>query len=509
MSEPIKLLHEAPEVEPKQAWPEPLPLYRDPEAPEAFPLEALGSLAPVVRETLRIVQAPDALVAASYLAATSLVVQGLANVVVDGRVYPLSLYFLTVAESGERKTAVDTIATAPLRERQKTLHLTQQDEATAWEGRYTLWEAERKAIITRKNTSRAERETALEQLGPPPSKPWSGIMLTSEPTYEGLVKLLADGWPSVGLVSNEGGSFLGGHALSQDHRLRTLSGLSELWDGQAIDRVRAGDGATLLYNRRAALHLMAQPVVARSLLADPLAQGLGFLARMLVTEPLSTAGGRWYVSESVLDTPEYQAYAARLTRAFEIVEQVVLNDPEARKQGLSLKNIPLTPEAKKLWTNFYNHVERNLNGELLQIRAFASKLAEHALRLAGVLALFENPEATSIGKDAMEQGIALAEFYGAESFRLVGGYRIPRPLALAAEVLNWLLEHCKAKNRRVFHLAEVYRLGPPAVRSARAAREVIRILEEHGYLAHRPNIEVDGKPRKDAWEVNPHALPQV
>ena len=40
----------------------------------------------------------------------------------------------------------------------------------------------------------------------PPLKP---ILTTEEPTYEGLVKLLLVGQPSMGLFSDEGGRFLG------------------------------------------------------------------------------------------------------------------------------------------------------------------------------------------------------------------------------------------------------------------------------------------------------------
>ncbi len=35
--------------------------------------------------------------------------------------------------------------------------------------------------------------------------------------------------------------------MSEDHQLKTATGLSELWDGKRISRVRSGDGAALLY----------------------------------------------------------------------------------------------------------------------------------------------------------------------------------------------------------------------------------------------------------------------
>ena len=42
-----------------------------------------------------------------------------------------------------------------------------------------------------------------------------------------------------GLFSSEGGAFLGGYAMDKYHVLRMATGLSELWDGKPIRRVRA------------------------------------------------------------------------------------------------------------------------------------------------------------------------------------------------------------------------------------------------------------------------------
>jgi hypothetical protein len=87
-------------------------------------------------------------------------------------------------------------------------------------------------------------------------------MLTCpEPTYEGLCRLLPAALPSIGIFAPEGGQFVGGHGMSDEARLRTAAGLSAAWDGEAIRRVRAGDGITILRERRIAMHLMAHPEV--------------------------------------------------------------------------------------------------------------------------------------------------------------------------------------------------------------------------------------------------------
>jgi hypothetical protein len=56
-------------------------------------------------------------------------------------------------------------------------------------------------------------------------------MLTStEPTFEGLTKQFHNHHPSLGIFASEGGQFIGGHAMYEENKLRTASGLSELWD---------------------------------------------------------------------------------------------------------------------------------------------------------------------------------------------------------------------------------------------------------------------------------------
>src|SRR5678816_764960 len=73
----------------------PEPLRRPVPPPEPYPVGELGPiLAPACEAMRRVIQAPDAVCGASLLAAASLAVQGLANVEIDGRTLPLSLWFL-------------------------------------------------------------------------------------------------------------------------------------------------------------------------------------------------------------------------------------------------------------------------------------------------------------------------------------------------------------------------------------------------------------------------------
>ena len=107
-------------------WPDPQPLTVD-SAPDPYPLESLpGILKAAILEVQAFVQAPTSLVAYSALAALSIAVQGHVDVQRAVKLSgPSSLYLLTVADSGERKTTCDGLFLAAIREweRREAAHL--------------------------------------------------------------------------------------------------------------------------------------------------------------------------------------------------------------------------------------------------------------------------------------------------------------------------------------------------------------------------------------------------
>jgi hypothetical protein len=101
----------------------PRPLMREMPPADPFPIEALGPLAAAAKAIHDRVQAPLAICGQSVLAAATLAVQGHANVelpIGGKRSKPLSSYFVTVAESGERKTEADHHALWAIRSMRKT-----------------------------------------------------------------------------------------------------------------------------------------------------------------------------------------------------------------------------------------------------------------------------------------------------------------------------------------------------------------------------------------------------
>ncbi|MBC3195501.1 DUF3987 domain-containing protein [Pseudomonas poae] len=106
------------QLDPKLELPQPpRPLIESNPVAQLYPVQALGGiLGPAVERMAEVIGVPQALAAQSMLAASALATQGHAGLQLDGRNYPLSLYLITVAASGDRKTAADRCALLPARQ---------------------------------------------------------------------------------------------------------------------------------------------------------------------------------------------------------------------------------------------------------------------------------------------------------------------------------------------------------------------------------------------------------
>jgi hypothetical protein len=475
----------------------PRPLMRELPPADPFPVDALGNvLAPAAQAIHDRVRAPLALCGQSVLAAATLAVQ--AHVDVEwpmGHAKPLSGYFVSVAATGERKSAVDQEALWPIRKREVVLREASGGERLKFKNDKDAWEAARK-VACKKAQGRAQIKAALDALGPAPLPPLEPIITCGEPTYEGLCKLLAVGLPSVGIFAAEGGQFIGGHGMSDDAKLRTAAGLSAVWDGEPIKRIRALDGFTVLPGRRVTMHLMAQPAVAGIWFGDRLLVEQGLMSRVLLTAPEPASGTRMWREPEPESATSMKRYGARL---LEILERP-LPLAQATRNELAPRTVPLSPEARRVLVAFHDHVEGRLGagGELEPVRGFANKLPEHAARIAAVLTLVDNVSAGEVGGDEMAAGIALAQHYAAEAMRVFGASRVSGDLHEAQQLLTWLLT---AWPEPRISLPDVYQCGPNAIRDKARAFRAVDVLSDHGWLVEAPPGDVAGTFRREVWRI--------
>ncbi len=453
-----------------------LPLTAKMPPSEPFPVAALGDVLGGAVEAMReTIQAPDSLCANSVLATASLVVQPYADVeTVDGRVFPCSSFVLTVGDSGERKSAVDSAALAPILAFQRELSMVYKREFAAHEINRAAFDKSKLDALKARGIE--AKRTALEALGDSPEPPLLPFVTTNDFTLEGVQKLLLISRPSIGIFSDEAGTIAGGHSMNRDNLLKTVAGLSTLWDGRDTARARSGDGAALLSGKRVSLHWMMQPPVAELILGNELLTDQGFLNRCLRAWPESTAGTRTFNPLKLADDPRMQRYHLRMLE----ILRMPLPLRAGTRNELEPRRIPLCAAAISTWVDFSNYVEGRLGngGALALIRGLAVRAAEYAQRIATVLALVDNPHAVEVSLTHLQSGITICEFYLAEALRIKRRGEIAKDMALAERLRKWWEDRAAGTATS----SEVYQYGPNAVRPAETAKRIIGILVDRGYL---------------------------
>lgn len=416
-------------------YPEPLRLLPDHEAAAPFPLKALGEvLGGAAAAIVEAVQVPEALAAQSILAAAALAAQPHGNVARDGQLIPVSLFALTIAESGDRKTAADRLALRAHHFYQQALLESHGENLKRYQNRRDAYLKARAAVLDANKGDPDVIAAKLDTLQEPKAPPLP-FVLSEEPTLEGLQKSLLQGQPSQGLFSDEGGQFFGGYSNKPENLLKSVAGLSKLWDGAPISRMRAAEGESAARcGCRLSAHLMIQPIVAESVLRNPVMRGQGFLARFLIAWPQSLAGTRLYRSADPNNDP-------RFVRYWERMNQLLSLGPRIDSRGdLDPPTLTMDAPAKRAWVEAHDEIETALGrgGDFQEIKGTAAKGAEHILRIAGILAIVENT--TLLAEPHLSQATELVRWYLTEALRLTSPVVIDPDLLLSQQLLDWLLE---------------------------------------------------------------------
>ena len=451
------------------SWPEldPLPEFVEP-TPEAFPFDALGPiLGPAARVIADAVQAPDALAGGGVLAAAAVAAQPHVNVVMPhGQEVPVSLFIAGAADSGSRKSAVDSVTCWPIEEQRS-------NDARSHAAALAEFLAEK-----------AKRKPGEGMDEPPPGK----SVIVGKTTTEGLQYLLRH-QSHIGVFSPEGAEFVGGHSMRDEKRAAGIALFLKAWGGETVDSMTRGDGLSVLLGRRVSMHVLMQPVILQTLMSDPLAQGQGWIARTLIAAPVSLAGTRLYRTGQtpIKKRPEVLAYYGALQA---LLRMPPATHPAGDGYELQPRTLHMSDGAAAVWVEFYDEVERQQaeGAPLAGVTAWASKAAEHAGRIAGVIAMAADPHAAEIPDEAMEGAISVVSFYLSEHVRLMGQTADRQHIKLLTGLIAWLRDHGPRVKR-----SDVLQKVTRHIRDLKA-EGINPLLAE---LEKRAYIRACG----DAWEV--------
>ena len=449
----------------------PKPLLPDTAPPTPYPLDALpyvmrGAVEAIVEHAM----VPAAIAGQCVIGAATHLAQTRVNAwhpkgKPEGA--PCSLFMLSLFDSGEGKSSARDLAFKTIDEAEKDARARHRQAC-----------AEIETMAAGLKGKAREEFLAAHPLPPDPKTQYS------DATFEPLVGDFIRGKAAASWDTDEGGQMLGGHSIKADTVASTLGGLTTAFSSGKFERTRSRgnvEGSGVAYNRRLSIHLMAQAVTVAEALSNPLLVGQGFLARFLLAAPNSLAGTCFITIESLqrkaYADPRLQAYWSRCDEIAASPEHI---DPETGEVAPPV--LEPDAEAKQVWVDFRNEIEseRGPLGKFAGLKPFAARGAEHALRLAAVLGFVEGVEL--IDADCMRRACMLARYSLDEWLRYIAAGAVDPELKLAAELMCWFRDHKNPAKWQEFHVNELGKSGPFAVRSAQKRDKVLAVLLRHHHL---------------------------
>jgi putative DNA primase/helicase len=469
-------------------WLDPQPLTTKVD-PEPYPADALpDAIRAAVAEVQGFTKAPVALVASSALSALSLAIQAYVDAKRAERLIgPVSLFLLTIADSGERKTTVDRYFTSAIHDYENKQAESAKLNLADYKAAVEAWDAKQSGIkdkirmLSRKRQSTADMETDLQELQQhKPKPPCVPRLLYTDATPEALAYNLAKGWPSGGVVSAEAGIVFGAHGMGKDSIMRNLALLNMLWDGGNLTIDRRTSESFTVRGARLTVALQVQEAILHDFFdrSGRLARGSGFLSRFLLSWPESTQGYRPF-TDAPVNWPALAAFNRRITAILE--QPASINENGALTPAMLL----LSVDAKKAWVAFHDAIERELTsgGELYDVRDVASKTADNAARLAALFHTFEHGISGVVGLGAFEGASRIVAWHLNEARRFFGELALPVELADAARLDGWLIDYCRRQRTNIIPRREVQRnVVPVRLRQKAALNSAMDELSEGGRI---------------------------
>jgi hypothetical protein len=427
------------------SWATPIPLIDKTASEEhPYPIEALPI---IVRNAVTTYQQygqqPLPLIACSALANVSLACQTLANVARDNLlISPVSLYFIVVANSGERKTGADHIFSQAIRKwEQNTIENLMPAVKTARSLHYA-WRAEKDGILNQIRTRSLKDESTdilkrhfVELMAQEPEIPLLPTLFFEDATQEALAFHIANGWPSASLWSDEGAIIIHGQGM-QNNANKFIALLNRLWDGKSFIAHRKTTHSFTVSNRRLTVSIMLQPLILQQMLekSNGISRQSGFLARSLISYPQSSMGDRLY-KEPPESLQDLKLFHQRLQSC---LNQSLSLDKTGCHQ---LPTLLLSKQAKIAWIDFFNKIEQGLNisNKWLLIKDFASKAAENVVRLAALFHLIEE-QSGDISAENIERASQVIHWHLLETKKIIDAKNNSQNHADARRLLQWIKE---------------------------------------------------------------------
>lgn len=441
-------------------------------SPNQLPLldQALQSLPVSLRETIHTVhnqvQSPLSLITTSLLSTLSSAVQGHVDVhSIYGRIQPVALYTLVVADSGERKSSTDRILAAPLLDFEKKALAAHADQAAEQRVEQRIFKAKGRALESKLATAirndddiaaaNIEAELTAHYAQGPRNPVYDPRSILNDVTPAALFQALSGQGQAVTLTSSDAGNLFGRANID------FVSNVNRIWDGEDVIISRKS-GDQVIYNPRLTIAAMIQPGVLKriSMRKDDQLRLSGYLSRMLVTNPYSTQGFRIGI-QGAIQKPE------NLIKFHERVERLLYESMhhQAHRSRITLD---FSAEATNMLHKFQGYVESGLRstGVLNDVRDAGSKITDNVVRIAALMHAFEHGTTVEkIDANIAHAACLLGEYYLSEFKHLFGEKTVAETAQEYGRLLmDWLQRNNHNAYGTLVPLTQIMQYGPNRLR---------------------------------------------
>lgn len=471
-------------------WKAPLP-FNEVNLPP-FPVKSLPwPLGEWVNAVSQNTETPTDMAAVCALAVLSCTVQG--KFVVSPKSHysePLNLYFLIVANSGERKSAIVRLMTQPIyqyerkeNERRRTLMENEQVKLNSLKRQVENLERDGK---NEKASKIRVQYRSIEQNQTKPLR-----LIADDTTPEAMTSLLANNNGVLSIITTEGGIFdtLAGrysNTISIDTVLKAYSG-----DPIRVDR--KGREGEVINNPTLTMLLSAQDNVLAEIMKNEAFKSRGLTARILYSRPKSKMGTRHFVTPDIPPDLEI-AYQRLVSKLLEI--------PYPTNGILPIIN--LSPSAQNEVIRFHDWLEPKLVDELEYMESWGAKLLGNMLRIAGMLHCAKNsnaPSETSLSSETVQQAIAISKYFLHHAKCVHNLLGTDKDMQLAKHVTKKL----QNQEERGLSKYQIFRLCRGSFQRVDDLNPILDILIEFGYLKERTHpAPTGGRPRANTYLLNPN-----
>ncbi len=462
----------------------------------SFPIKCLPK---IIRDYVEAVaehtQTPIDMMAVSAMCVVSTAIQGKFEIKgKEGYIEPINIYAMIIAQPGERKSAVQRLATKPLykfekeeNEKRKSIINLQESKLKIIKAQIDKYEKSGKIEDIEKIAVLQAEYDELEK-----SQIKYLKLIADNCTSEALTSLLANNNGRISIISAEGGIFdiLNGQYNSKSNA--SIDTILKAHCGDPIRVDRKGRESENIDKPIMTILLAVQDTVLEGVMANDIFRGKGLTARFLYCNPTSTLGARKYNTEKISAIIE--------EKYIELIYNLLKIPYEENPTILELSN-----DANKELENFYNWIEPQLVNELEFMQDWAGKLVGACLRIAGILHCIEYSNISgkcSISIDIMKKAIDISKYFLEHSkyaYMLMGTDK-------EIQKAKYILHKLEKQEKSLLKRSEILLISRS--RNIKVVEDIFKALDilcEYGYISKLEAEKREGAGRKPdiVYELNP------